>query len=342
MASFREQFLIRVSGAALFLSIVLLQGQAQPIVLEDLDSKSDPSFKVETLVSAAQQAYSENRFHDAIKLYSTIIKDSPINSSLFVARAMAYEMVNQSDKASADYKKALEIDPSNFQAMENLAALYEQTVSHMPEAVRLYREALKLDPRPEGQARLDFCIEVLERRLEPEESSAVGCWNLANRKWQKDNAQEAEFYYSKAIELDPRLFQAYFSRGLLRSGVGDLSGAIEDLGHAATLSPGLRGCLVARGLAYEAKGDDVKAQADFETAVVVDQRDPNAHYHLGRMLEKQGDYTRALQFYVEATRLKAKPDLRNLLQQRISAVMATGKVDLKSVLSPKRTGKDLW
>jgi Flp pilus assembly protein TadD len=334
--------LIRVCGAAIALVAASIQGQAQPQILEELESISQPTSQITALAVAAEQAFSENRFHDAIKLYSGVIKLSPHNSSCFLGRGMAYEMANQPEKASDDYRKALEIDPLDFYAMENLAGIYEHTLERMPEAVLLYKRALELDSRPARQAELAFCLAVLERRLRPEDNSAVGCWNLGNKQAQKGNTEGAVLYYSKAIELAPRMFQAYHSRGLLRLRMGDLPMAIEDLSKAIQLSPSLRGCLVARGMAHEMNGDEEKAKADFERAVREDQRDPNAHYHLGRMLEKEQNYTHALQSYIEATRLRAKPDLRTLLQQRIAAVLGTGKVDLRSVTTPPKKGKELW
>lgn len=328
---------IRIHVAAFLLLAGFVGVQAQSQMPDELDNVPQSQAQINALEAAAEEAFSESRFYDAVKLYSGAIKLSRGNASLFLGRGMAYEMANQPEKAAADYRTAIDVDPLNFLAMENLAGIYEHRVDRMPEAIALYKRALELDTRPERQEELAFCIAVLERRLRPEDASAVGCWNLGNKQAQKGNIDAAASYYSKAIELDPRLFQAFHSRGLLRLRMGDAAMAIEDLSKAIELSPSLRGCLVARGMAYETQGDDQKAKADFERAVKEDPRDPNAHYNLARMFEKEQNYTLAVQSYLEAMRLKIKPDFRALLQQRIAGILGTGQIDLRTVTkAPKK------
>ena len=57
---------------------------------------------------------------------------------------MAYEMMNQDQKALEDYRKTLEIDPDNFEAMENLAGIYENKGAPVTEAIKLYNGLWRL------------------------------------------------------------------------------------------------------------------------------------------------------------------------------------------------------
>jgi tetratricopeptide (TPR) repeat protein len=336
-----KEFMASACRAALVSVVLLIQAHALSNFPESPDHTTEPVNQPSTLVAAAEQAYSENRFHEAVKLYSKAITIDPADSSVFMARGMAYEMLNQLEKASEDYKRALEIDRTNFRAMENLAGIFERGGKYIAEAAALYRIALELDPRPVWRENLAFWIAVLEQRLEPEDQSAVGCWNLGNRKAQKGDSEKAEYYYSRAIELDPVMFQAYYSRALLRFKGGDLAASLHDFDAVVRLCPSLRGCLVSRGLTHELLGSEAKAFADFQYAVKADPRDPNAHYHLGRMLEKENEYGRALQSYVDSLRLKPNTDLRNLLQARVNAVLGSGKLVLKGNSIPRLLDKDL-
>jgi tetratricopeptide (TPR) repeat protein len=57
------------------------------------------------------------------KFDKAIMKD-PKNASLYYNRALIYEEVDDMEKAAADYKKAMEVDPEFFDAAYNLGAMY--------------------------------------------------------------------------------------------------------------------------------------------------------------------------------------------------------------------------
>jgi len=306
---------------------------------EDLAGRSDAGSA--SLVGDAERAYRDNRFGEAVRLYSLAIRQAQGDSSLFAARGMAYEMVNQPRKAEQDFQKALEIDPKNYAAAENLAALYEQQ-GKFAEAVPLYQRALRLDPRPARRENLEFSIAVLQSRLRPQTSSAVGCWHLANDRSRAGAVREAERLYSRAIELDSAFFQAYFSRGLLRVKSGDTDAALLDFDAAVRLCPTLRGCLTQRGLAYEQKGDLKKARTDFIQATRADPRDPEAHYHLGRILELQKEFAAAAESYREALSLNPKGDLRALILQKRSGESSRGRAGRGETPRGASGSSDLW
>ena len=294
------------------------------------------------LARAAEQACDEGRYDDAIKLYSAAERIRPNHDSVFFGRAVAHEMADNSARAEEDYKKAISVDPKNFRAMENLAGIWERSGRHIPEAVELYKRARGLDPRPEWQESLAVCIAILETRLMPQDSSAVGCWNLGNEKSLTGAVEDAEYYYSRSLELNPEMYQAYFNRGLLRARSGNLNGALADFDHTVRLCPRLRSGLVQRGLIHERMGNKDKALEDFDRAARVDPRDPQAHFHYGRALEQDRYYSHALKAYLQALNLHPKPDLRGLLQERISSVSAAAADDLRKDRKPTPEKNDLW
>ena len=295
-----------------------------------------------TVLEAADQAYSEGRFQEAIRLYTDAAKAGAQQARAFLGRGMAREMLNQQDKAAEDYKRVLEADPKNYKAMENLAGIWERTGQHVSEAVELYRRALKLDPRPAWKENLEVWIGILQTRLRPEESSAVACWHKGNAKALQGAVDAAEAAYSKAIALNRDMFQAYYSRGLVRMKEGDLAAAVKDFDETIRLSPRLRGGYVHRGLVYEQLGDFRKALDDFTQAADVDPRDPHAFYQMGRMLEQSGNLEAALQVYQDAMLLKPKPDLLKVISERTSAVCAAGNLDRNKAPVGSKNRKELW
>jgi len=294
------------------------------------------------LVEAAEQACEEGRYAGAIKLYSAAERIRPNYGPIFFGRGLAYEMANNRAQAEEDYKKAVVADPKNYRAMENLAGIWEQGGRHIRETIELYKRALVLDPRPEWRENLAVCIAILQTRLKPQGSSAVGCWHLGNEKSLKGAVEDAEYYYSRSIDLNPEMFQAYFSRGLLRARTGNLNGALADFDRTVQLCPSLRGALIQRGIIHERMGNKDKALEDFDRAARVDPRDPEAHFHYGRALEQDRYYVHALKAYLQALNLHPKPVLRGILQERISSVSAAAADDLKK--DPQRVPEKnaLW
>jgi tetratricopeptide (TPR) repeat protein len=271
---------------------------------------------------AAETCYEQGRFVESADLYSRAIQRRPNRSSLYFGRGMAYEMIDRPDKAIQDYQKALQVDPDNYQAMENLAGLYERSGHQIEHVIHLYKRALELDPRAMWKENLAVWIKILETRLQPEISSAVASWHLGVEKERGGKLGEAESLYSRAIELDPRLFQAYYCRALLRLKTDDAEGAMADLNATVDLYPGFRGALILRGTLHEQLGNAKQALDDFKLATHVDARDPLAHYHLGRMLEQEGELAGALESYQETLRWKPNRELHRLAQERIAAVNA--------------------
>jgi tetratricopeptide (TPR) repeat protein len=255
---------------------------------------------------------------------------------------MAHEMLNRPEKAAEEYRKAIEADPGNYRAMENLAAIFERDGAKISEAIELYKKALALDPRQEWKDHCAACIVMLESRLRPEDASAVGCWNLGNRKALAGDDRGAEAMYTRAINLDPGLFQAYFSRGLLRLKSERLQDALADFDETARIAPRLRGAFIQHGLVHEKLGNIAQAGQSFERAAANDPHDPEAWFHLGRMREYSKEYLSAMECYQEALGQRPKPELGKLIRDRVSAVWTLGNFDAKKNSPTLKRLRELW
>jgi tetratricopeptide (TPR) repeat protein len=291
-------------------------------------------------LSLADEAYKEGRFQDALKLYSQV----PDRAVAFLGSGMAHEMLNRSDRAAEDYRKAIDADPGNYRAMEDLAGIYERErrEKRIPEAIKLYKQALKLDPRKDWQDNLAVCIAILQSRLRSEDSYAVGCWNLANRNARTGHEREAELLYGRAIQLDPDMFQAYYRRGLLRLKLGRLKEALDDFDDTARIDPKFRGAYVQKGLTHEKLEDSAAAKHSFKLATRNDPNDPQAWYELGYVLEQTGQYPKAMECFEHALRLRTKPELRKLIRERIVTVWNAGNFDSKKDADTLKKLKKRW
>jgi tetratricopeptide (TPR) repeat protein len=245
-------------------------------------------------------------------------------------------------KAQDDYRKALDCDPENYRAMEKLAGIYERTGKKTAEAIELYKRALELDPRPQWKELLGVSIAILQTRLNQNGTSSVTEWNKGNEELARGRLDQAQSHYSNAIQLNPEMYQAYFSRGLVRMRTQDLAGALADFEVGVRIDPRFPGGWVLKGLAHEQAGELDKARKDFASAARLDPGDPAGHYHLGRMCERDNDFQTALASYEEAVRLKPKPELLKLVLDRLSAVRARSRANEGKGPTRPREEPRLW
>lgn len=294
------------------------------------------------IVEAAENAYTDGRFQDALRLYSRAVRLMPEHSAAYLGRGMTYEMLGKSANAAKDYRKALQCDPENYRAMENLGGILERGGKRISEAVELYQRALRLDPRPVWQENLRVWIEILQTRENPKRPSAVALWNQANEHAARGNLDKAERTYSEAVAVNPDLYHAYFGRGLVHAKRGNLDRALADFAASVRIAPRWAPALIERGLVHEKLGREQNALEDFQRAAEVDPRDSAAHYHYGRLLEERGESRAAMKSYQEALGLKPRAPLRELLQRRIVAVGVALKSRKKADRSRFKMMKPLW
>jgi tetratricopeptide (TPR) repeat protein len=70
--------------------------------------------------------------------------------------------------------------------------------------------------------------------------------------------------YDRAISLDPNLTEAYYNRGVAKSELGDMIGAIADYDRAIGLNPADADAYCNRGVLYEALGKIPAAISDLD------------------------------------------------------------------------------
>ncbi|MEO7742709.1 MAG: tetratricopeptide repeat protein [Usitatibacter sp.] len=104
-------------------------------------------------------------------------------------------------------------------------------------AIALYNEGVKvmLDKRYAQAQRL------FEQALDLEEGIAEAHNNLAFslRMQSRDNFARSLKHYQRALEINPKLAQAYMYRGVLYSQMGDMKRALEDLERLQVLDKSL-------------------------------------------------------------------------------------------------------
>ena len=144
--------------------------------------------------------------------------------------------------------------------------------------------------------------------------------------------KEAIEHYTKAIELNPQLADAYGKRGFVYSGEGEYDLAIRDFTNALELVQptsvmGIFVCLNLysnRGFAYAEKGDFEAAIQDFSRAIDL-MKDSTAYNNRGFIYSRSGDLNSAIRDYSQA--IEVDPDSATAYHNRGRAFLAKGSFD---------------
>ena len=119
----------------------------------------------------------------------------------------------------------------------------------------------------------------------------------------ESNYREAIKDYTKAIELDPALTQAYNNRGIAKAELKDYQGEIEDCDKAIEIDPKNAYAYNNRGAAKSELGYYQEAIEDFNQAVRIEPNDTKFYYNRGIAKKKLGYYQEAIKDYDKAIEL---------------------------------------
>ena len=195
-------------------------------------------------------------------------------------RGNAYRSRDDSEKAIADFTKAMELDPKR--AAYNRGLVHGARGEH-DQAIAQHDEAIKLDANNAAAY-----------------NSRAGAYNA------KGDRARAIADWNEAIRLDPKLAVAYLNRGNAYNNKGDRELAVVDAMEAIRLDPNLPGGYTLRGSVYANKGEFDRAIADYTKAIELDPKLARAYENRGSTYEKKGDLDKALADLTKAIEVNPK------------------------------------
>jgi tetratricopeptide (TPR) repeat protein len=119
------------------------------------------------------------RYQEAIESYMKAPRDSAV---VWNKLGIAYQMMFNLDEAIRCYRESLKIDPTNANVLNNLGTVYDSMKDYKG-AVRMYQKALKIDPKSA----------LVHKNL--------GTDLLAQHQYEKGWAA-----YQQALAIDPEIF----------------------------------------------------------------------------------------------------------------------------------------
>lgn len=238
---------------------------------------------------ARERAVDPNNLPDAVRL-KTMPRDEA--AKLFAGVGEFYVDKNDSENAINFFREAVALDKNNTVAPKGLSeglALKgnELLVKDQTKAARdLFDEALKYNP-----------------------NNAVAFYGLAEVYSEQDADAQAIANYEKALNYDKDLTEIYVPLGILYYQAGNIAKADELLTKAIAVDPNSAETQFFLGLVRyaqykENKNTNAQALAAFRNAFRIKPKYPEAHYYLGKALERDGKQDLAAAEYEMALSLK--------------------------------------
>lgn len=126
-------------------------------------------------------------------------------------------------------------------------------------------------------------------------NDAIKLYNQALAQKNNKAFDEALRLYTKAIEISPDFFEAYFARGLLYlNDENDPKNAIADFTKAMSLKPDSDKPYIARGVAYARQDELDLALKDFDKVLELIPTHIGALMNRGRIYFSKGEYAKAI------------------------------------------------
>jgi tetratricopeptide (TPR) repeat protein len=231
--------------------------------------------KAQEVHEQANKALEAGKRLRAIELYTKAIKLDPKYVEAYNNRALVFSLSNRLDEALADCTKAIEIDPKYMFAYANRGRIYQAT-GKQDEAIKDFTKAIELDPK------------YLPNYISLAKSQAAI----------NDKAGMIETY-TKGIEQDTEGTKA--ETGVLRLERArvlivekEYDKAVEDLSAVIKASPKSGEAYNKRGVAYDGKGMNAEALADYTKALELDPKNVAAWANRASLYKKMGEKEKAL------------------------------------------------
>lgn len=166
------------------------------------------------LLGLANALWTTRRYEQASAVYRVAVDLDPSDPFLHQCLAYAYGKQGQLDEAIAEYRQVIQLDSTLADAHNNLGAVLKQR-GDVDDAIAEYREAIALDHQ-----------------------YSMAHSNLGNALVEKEGmVDEAIAEYLLAIEFDDKNFDAHYNLGTVYAKKGELVLAINEFRAAIDLRP---------------------------------------------------------------------------------------------------------
>lgn len=228
----------------------------------------------------AQISLDRRDFTTLAQVGESVIASSPQSGDGYLWRGMAEGSQKQYDKAEADFKEAIKLDPNNANGYFELAQL-RLIQKNIPDARNLLEQTLAHNPNSSRALRL------------------LATTYLAEKQPAKAIARVQD-----QIAKAPQNGDMYNLLSQLQGGTGNTAGALASAEKAMQLNVNDPNAVVNYTRALLTSGDANKAIAKWQQWVTDHPSDAQAYTVLGSVQEAQGDRDQAMASYKKALQIQ--------------------------------------
>ena len=259
------------------------EGLAKAIEAYQTAVELDPEFALayskQALVMLEQIYFSgfpaKTQLEKSRPLIDQAILLDPKSSEAFIALGRWYGHSGDIGKAEQAYEQAMTLGPNNVIALVSYGNMMQSSRSDPASAIKLFRQALELDPQNIGLkrqlarampavGRASEAIRILEETVAEHPDSAAGYRDLAilysNWEFRHDKGIRA---MRRAFELDPNHPPNSYWNAIMHWRLGDYDNTALWMNHIARLVPDSEEARVYRGWAFLAQQNFESAREEF-------------------------------------------------------------------------------
>jgi tetratricopeptide (TPR) repeat protein len=289
--------------AGLLAVCAALQAQSHPL---QVASKQDPAAPVTSSAprdgsfEQATRLMQQGKNDEALALLENIAAAEPARRG--VVRQIGIANYRKGDflKAAASFKKALDEDPGDNEAVQLLGLSY-YLAGRPAEAIAPLEKVQKWYPSANVDAAYILGICYMQTKDYPSarkafagmfgvpDDSAAGYLFAARMLLRQDFTPVAEEYAKKAVELDPKLPRAHMLLGELYLYKSRIPEAIEQLQKELELNPGEAAVYYKLADAYTRLQKYEEAEKLLQRSIWLDATSTGPYILMGKVLEKKGE-----------------------------------------------------
>ncbi len=225
----------------------------------------------------------------------------PTDLKAALRAAIQHHQAGRLQQAEQIYRRVLEVQPNNADALQLLGLMAHQVGRHET-AIRLIGKAIQVNP-----------------------SHAALHNNLGEAQRALGRFSDAIASYRRALAIKPDYAEAHNNLGIVLAEQGDLDDAVASYRRAQALKPDYAEAHNNLGTALRRQGNSEDAIASYHRALAIKPDYAEAHSNLGVTLAEQGDFDDASASYRRA--LAIKPDYAGVHNNLGTALAEQGKPD---------------
>ena len=191
----------------------------------------------EEKIDLMAKARAEKNIDEAIKLYTTVIKESPELAKAIFNRGKLYKKKKEYEKALDDFSNYIRLSPDEFVGYYVKGRIFTRLKKYALASKTITAYIRRYPEDPKGYFERGYISRYFAKKLMPAIND-----------------------FSKVIELSPQDSTAYIERGLAYLGIGDFERAIEDFTNGIKYDPH-------NSIAFRERGRCYKELKEYETAV---------------------------------------------------------------------------